>query len=123
MQRTPPLRDAPPHLPEVARPRTRSSGLVGMTPLPVHPQSRREGCSPHSSPGGPWSEGGIPHRGRTSHAENVFFDIEGPISTTTPVSGPDPLRLYSSPLLLISEGAHPASFAPVLSSTPYIPPG
>src|SRR5882724_1398061 len=123
MQQTPPTHDAPPHMPEVARPRMRLSGPVGTTPLPIHPQSRREGRSPHSSPGGPWSEGGIPHRRRTSHTENVFFKVEGPVSTTTPVSGPDPLQLYSSPLLPILEGAHPASFAPVSLSTLYGLPG
>src|SRR5882724_3490967 len=100
-----------------------SSGPVGTTPLPVRPQSRREGCSPHTLPGGPWLESGIPHRRGTSQAENVFFYVEGPVSTTTPVPGSDPLRSYSSPLLPISEGAHPASFAPVSSSTPYVPSG
>src|SRR5882724_8683110 len=123
MQRTPPLCDAPLHMPELARPRTRSSGPVGTTPLPVCPQSRREGRSPHSLPGVPWLESGIPHQRRTSLTENVFFIVENPISTTTPGPRSDPLRSYSSPLLPISEGAHPASFAPVLSSTPYVPPG
>src|SRR5882724_8158247 len=123
MQRTPPLRDAPPHMPEVARPRMCSSGPVGTTPLPVHPQSRREGHSPHSLPGGPWLESGIPHQRRTSLAENVFFIVENPISTTTPGPGSDPLWSYSSPLLPISEGAHPTSFAPASSSTPYVPSG
>src|SRR5882724_11211640 len=82
MQPTPPTRDAPPHMPEVAQPWTHSSGPVGTTPLLVCPQSRREGCSPHSLPGGPWSESGIPHQRRTSHAENVFFIVENPGSAT-----------------------------------------
>src|SRR5882724_12133249 len=123
MQQTRPTHDAPPHMPEVARPRTRSSGPVGTTPLPMRPQSRREGRSPHSLPGGPWSEIGIPHQRRTSLAENVFFTVGNPISTTTPGPGSDPLRSYSSPLLPISEGAHPTSFAPASSSTPYVPSG
>src|SRR5882724_4198686 len=82
MQPTPPTRDAPPHMPEVAQPWTHSSGPVGTTPLLVCPQSRREGCSPHSLPGGPWSESGIPHQRRTSLAKNVFFIAENPVSTT-----------------------------------------
>src|SRR5882724_8843788 len=109
MQQTRPTHDAPPHMPEVARPRTRSSGPVGTTPLPMRPQSRREGRSPHSLPGGPWSEIGVPHQRRTSLSENVFFTVGNPVSTTTPGPGSDPLQSYSSPLLPISEGAHPAS--------------
>src|SRR5882724_9944015 len=110
-------------MPDDARPSTRSSGPAAPTPLPMRPQSRREGRSPHAVPGGPWSESGIPHQRRTSLAKNVFFTIGNPVSTTTPGLESDPLQSYSSPLLPISEGAHPASFAPASSSTLYVPSG
>src|SRR5712664_3856184 len=46
-KRTPTTREQPPHMPVLPRPRTRSSGPVGTTPIPPQLTSRREGGIPH----------------------------------------------------------------------------
>src|SRR5882724_260072 len=108
---TPVPRDEPPHMPAVPRPRTHSTGPVGTTPGPPHPQSRRGGMSP-----------------TTPSLVNVFpvhhspdlRQMEGPPTKATPFNVPRH-ELPRSPLAPIREHSQFTGFAPPSLSTPYEP--
>src|SRR5882724_9146027 len=110
-RRTPVPRDEPPHMPTIPRPRARSTGPVGTTPRPPHPQSRRGGTSPTT-----------PSLVNVSpiHHSLGLHRMEGPPTKVTPFNIPRHV-LPQSPLAPIGEHPQVTGFAPLSSLTPYEP--
>ena len=121
-KRTPTTREQPPHMPALPRPRTRSSGPVGTTPIPPRPTSRREGRSPHhlslpaSSPTGDNMQ---------SHTMGPppMEESAGSTPTTRPGWRNEAQRLLraSPPFQPILEEPPRASFSSASVSTPFGP--
>src|SRR5882724_9297103 len=98
-------------MPTLPRPRTRSTGPVGTTPGPPHPQSRRGGTSPNTPSMvniSPVHYGPDPHQ------------LEGPPIEATPFNVPQHVLPWS-PLALIGEHFQTTGFALLSLSTPYEP--
>src|SRR5882724_9313192 len=98
-------------MPTVPRPCTRSTGPVGTTPGPPHPQSRRGGTSPNT-----------PSLVNVSpiHHNPDLCQMEGPPTEATPFNIPRHVLPWS-PLVPIGEHSQVTGFAPPSSSTPYEP--
>src|SRR5712664_4411622 len=121
-KRTPTTREQPPHMPALPRPRSRSSGPVGTTPIPPRPTSRREGRSPHHL--------SLPASSPTG--DNMQSHTMGPppmeeSAGSTPTTRPgwrneaQQLLRASPPFQPILEEPPHASFAPASVSTPFSP--
>src|SRR5882724_12974244 len=98
-------------MPTIPRPCTHSTGPVGTTPGPPHPQSRRGGTSPNN-----------PSMVNVSpiHHSPDLRQMEGPLTEVTPFNVPRHV-LPRSPLEPIGEHSQVTGFAPPSSSTPYEP--
>src|SRR5882724_1071468 len=96
-------------MPAIPRPRTRSTGPVGTTLGPPHPQSRRGGTSLTT-----------PSLANVSPAHHSLglHQMEGPPTEVTPFNVPQHV-LPRSPLALIGEYPQVTGFAPPSSLTPY----
>src|SRR5467141_4659020 len=116
---TPTTREQPPHMPALPRPRTHSSGPVGMTPIPPRPTSRREGGSLHHL--------SLPASSPT--VDNMQSHSMGPPMEEYPGSTPTTrpgwfheahqILQASPPFQLILEDPPTTSFALASASTPY----
>ena len=73
-RQTPILQDKPTHIPTLPQPWTRSTGQVGTTPGPEHPQSRCERRSPHLS---------LVLSAALSHHIQDIPQLESPLAGTT----------------------------------------
>src|SRR5882672_3794463 len=121
-RRTLTTREQPPHMLALPQPRTRSSGLVGTTPIPPRLTSRREGGSPHHL--------SLPASSPTvdnmqSHMMGLppMEESTGSTPTTRPGWRNEAQRLLraSPPFQPILEEPPRASFAPTAVSTPFCP--
>src|SRR5882724_6591389 len=110
-RRTPILRDEPPHMPAVPRPRTCSTGPVGTTPGPPHPQSRRGGMSPTTP--------SLVNIWPVHHSPDLH-QMEGPLTEVTPFNVPQHVLPWS-PLAPIGEHAQFTGFILPSSLTCYKP--
>src|SRR5882724_2413607 len=98
-------------MPAIPRPRTCSTGPVGTTPGPPHPQSRQGGTSPNT----PSLVNALPvHHGPDPH------QLEGPPIEVTPFNVPRHI-LPRAPCAPIGEHSQFTGFALPSSSTPYKP--
>src|SRR5882724_10911809 len=110
-RRTPIPRDEPLHMPAIPRPHMRSTGPVGTTPGPPHPQSQRGGTSPTTP--------SLVNVSPVHHSPGLR-QMEGPPTEVTPFNDPRHV-LPRSPLVPIEEHSQVTGFAPLSSSTPYEP--
>src|SRR5882672_10867836 len=121
-RRTPTMREQPPHMPALPRPRTHSSGPVGTTPIPPQLTSRREGRSPHHL-SLPASSPTVDNMQSCTMGPPPMEESAGSTPTTRPGWRNEAQQLLraSPPFQLILEELPRASFAPTAVSTPFIP--
>jgi len=110
-RRTHILQDKPPHMAAFPRPRTHSTGPVGTTPGPPHPQYRRGGMSPNTP--------SVVNVSPVHHSPDLH-QTEGPPIKVTPFNVPQHI-LPQSPLAPIEEHPQITRFSLLSSSTPYEP--
>src|SRR5882724_2039873 len=110
-RRTPIPRDEPLHMPAIPRPHMRSTGPVGTTPGPPHPQSQRGGTSPTTP--------SLVNVSPVHHSPGLR-QMEGPPTEVTPFNNPRHV-LPQSPLAPIGEHSQVTGFTPSSSSMPYEP--
>src|SRR5882724_4228997 len=102
-RRTPVPQDKPPHMPAIPRPHMCSTGPVGTTPGPPHPQSRR-GVTSLTTPS-------LVNVSPIHHSPDLR-QMEGPPTEATPFNVPRHV-LPRSPLAPIGEYSQFTGFAPL----------